>query len=63
MNDEQDKRCHALTYYLHEFHNSSGPQLSTGTQHAQAQLAQAQAEPLQLQTLAPPVDRPRQILN
>ena len=53
MDDEQDKRCHALINDLREFRKSSRPTLSTAVQ-----AAHAQAESLQ-ETLAPPVDAPR----
>ena len=60
MDDEQDKRCHALINDLQEFYNSSRPTLSTAVQYAHAQAHAAHAQPESLQeTLAPPVDAPR----
>ena len=47
MDDEQDKRCHALINDLQEFYNSSRPTLSTAVQyaHAQAHAAHAHVQP------------------
>ena len=53
MDDEQDKRCHALINDLREFRKSSKQKLSNAV-HA----AHAQAESPQ-ETLAPPADAPR----
>ena len=60
MDDEQDKRCHALINDLEEFRKSYRPTISSAVQaaHAQPHAAHAQAESLQ-ETLAPPVDAPR----
>ena len=60
MDDEQDKRCHALINDLREFRKSYRPTISSAAQaaHAQPQAAHAQAESLQ-ETLAPPVDASR----